>query len=88
MKKLISVFLLVSLSLSGYCQRAVDTTDLVTIVSPNRDTLIIKDSPFGRDLYHIWINDPTYTGKDPVIILTASITPYLGVYSRNKKKRK
>jgi len=89
MKRLVLLTLFLSLlGSSGYCQETRDTSNLITIVSPNRDTLIIKDSPIGRDLYSIWMNDPTYDRKTPVIIMTASITPYLSIYNRTTTAKK
>lgn len=76
MKHLLLLTLLLSLSLSGICQKDSIDSEILTVVSKNRDTLIILDCPIGRLIYQTWINDPKYKYTDPIIILTTDLTPY------------
>lgn len=45
----------------------------MSLVSPNKDTLVLKNDSLGHKIAEIWETNPSKTEKQPVIIFTKSL---------------
>lgn len=84
---LLSLFLFTFIGMKAQTV-TMDMSENVVRISPNKDTLYIKDNELGRQIKSIWeSSSDSYKGNRPIIIMqpTPSINEKIEVYPPKKK---